>query len=255
MTTQPLQTVSRAIAMLRAFEGGTVAMTLTELSAKLGLGKVNALRLARTLVHEGLLTHDPGARRYSISVGCLALCRGLIDKNSLAETARPHLERARDATGESACLMVREGWSRVVVETVASRAPVRYVLDPGDRRPVHIGASGQCLISGFGSEDWAALRRRLREEEEAGHVNVSEDVIRERLQLLTARGWATGNGEWAADAAGAAAPIRNADGAIVAAVTLAIPLTRASDAHMETCGRMALAAANAISDDLRKYGV
>jgi DNA-binding IclR family transcriptional regulator len=255
MAAQLLQTVSRAAAMLRAFEGGTTQLTLTELAETLGFGKVNTLRLARTLVHEGLLVHEPRSRRYALSVGCLALCRGLLDRNGLVETAHTYLERARDATGETACLMVREGWHRVVIDMVPSKLPVRYVLDIGDRRAVYLGAAGQCLLTGLDEEDWRQLAAHLQEEKKAGRVQITMEVIQERLQLLRERGWAMGRGEWAAEAAGAAAPIRDAKGKVVAAITMAAPLTRASDAHMEMCGRMALAAAESISDDLRKFGV
>ncbi|MBR9852539.1 MAG: IclR family transcriptional regulator [Rhodobacteraceae bacterium] len=255
MTAKTLQTVSRAIAMLRALDGGNRSLTLTELSGVLSLDKANTSRLAKTLVVEGLLVRDPRSLSYSISVGCLALCRGIIGKNSLAEVARPHLEHARDITGETACLMIREAWDRVVVETVPSRQPVRYILDPGDRRSIFIGASGQCLIAGLTDPDWTDLLRHIADERAAGRHSISDDLLQDRMNRLHQNGWAVGRGEWAADAAGAAAPVVNAKDETIAAVTLAIPLTRATDTHLEMCGRMVLATAQAINGDLQKYGI
>lgn len=255
MAVKTLQTVSRAVAMLRAFDGGARKLSLTELSASLQIDKANALRLARTLVNEGLLVHNSDTRRYEISFGCLALCRNSIGKNSLAELARPYLEQARDTTGETACLMVREAWSRVVVEVVPSQMPVRYVLDLGDRRPAYIGASGQCFMADLDSREWEQLRIELAEKEATRLLHTTEEVIRERIRALDRKGFAVGRGEWAADAAGAAAAVKNSQGRTVAAITMAIPLTRASEAHLEVCGRMALVAAQALSGDLIRNGI
>ena len=254
LSTQILQTVSRAIAMLRAFDGGTAELTLKELSARLGLEKVNTLRLARTLLHEGLLTHDPQSRRYALSLGCLALFRGLLGRNELIESARRHLEHARDATGETACLMVREGWHRVAVDSIPSKHSVRYVLEIGDRRPLHMGAAGMCLLSGLDEAAWEELMARLNAEAEERPVQRRPLTIQERLQRLRDQGWVTVQGEWAAEAAGAAAPIHDAQRKVVAAVSIVVPLTRASDTHMETCGRMAMATAQSISSELARLG-
>lgn len=254
MSTQILQTVSRAIAMLRAFDGGTAELTLKELSERLGLEKVNTLRLARTLLHEGLLTHDPKSRRYALSLGCLALFRGLLGRNELIESARTYLEHARDATGETACLIVREGWHRVAVDTIPSKHSVRYVLEIGDRRPLHMGAAGMCLLSGLDEADWKELMARLDANAEEGRGQPEAGTIQERLQGLRDHGWVVVRGEWAAEAAGAAAPIHDAKRKVAAAVSIVVPLTRASDSHMEMCGRMAMATAQSISSDLARLG-
>ncbi|MCP1337166.1 IclR family transcriptional regulator [Futiania mangrovi] len=247
-----LQTVSRAIAVLRAFEGGTVELGLKDLSVKVGLNKVNALRLARTLVHEGLLVHDPNTRRYALSLGCVPLFRGLLGRNGLREVARVHLEKARETTGESACLMVREGWDRVAIDSSPSRQPVRYVIDIGDRRPVYLGAAGQCLISALPAGEWQALLDHVGAEHAAGRTRLTPAAVQERIDTLRARGWAMGRGEWASEAAGAAAPIRDRAGNVIAAITIAVPITRATDSHMEMCGRIAFASAQAIRADFEK---
>ena len=254
MAVQLLRTVSRAAAMLRAFEGGTLQLTLTELAEALGFEKVNTLRLARTLVHEGLLIHEPRSRRYALSFGCVAICRGLLGRNGLVEAAHAYIERVRDATGETACLMVQEGWHRVALDVVPCKHPVRYVLEIGDRQPIYLGASGQCLMAGLDSEGWKEFYIHLEAERNAGRTQITLEMIQERLQGLRERGWALGRGEWAAEAAGAAAPVRDSKDKVIAAVTTAVPLTRASDAQMEMCGRMVLAAAESIADDLRKFG-
>jgi DNA-binding IclR family transcriptional regulator len=249
--TTTLQTVSRAIAMLRAFEGGqSKPLTLKELSDSLSLSKMNTLRLAKTLVQEGLLAYDFQTRRYSLSWGCFALVREMAQGQGLREVALPSLEAARDATSETACLMVREGWHRVVAASVHSKLPIRYVLDVGERRPVYFGAAGQCLMSGLTAKEWQDLLAHLAREKASGRPCPTPELLQQRQDALRSNGWYSGTGEWAPDASGAAAPVYGARGQVLAAVTIAAPLTRASAGHMEDCGRAAMAAARAITLEL-----
>src|SRR5690554_889640 len=81
----------------------------------------------------------------------------------------------------------------------------------GEKRPVFMGASGQCLISALSASEWRELEKHISESEEARKRQLSMEVIRERLRFVEENGWAFGQGEWASEAAGAAAPIRNKD--------------------------------------------
>ena len=124
-------------------------MSLKELTEELKLNKVTTFRLARTLVYEGLLVQDPTNDRYSLSFGCLALVDAMLNRDGLAEISRKHLRVAREETGETATILVREGWDRVVIATEASLQPVRYVMEVGRRNRVYLSGSGACLVSGM----------------------------------------------------------------------------------------------------------
>ena len=245
-----LQTVSRAVALLRLFAGGTRTLSLKDLSEEMGLQKVTVFRLAQTLVAEGMLVQlDSG--QYRISVRTLALVSGLIDLNSLATLAKPHLVAARDASGETAAIMVREGWSRVVVASVSSLQPVRYVLDPGSRHVLHLGAAGQCLALGLSESDLEKLWSFIETNPDAVRIGVSKDELLKRMEHVKTHGWGTAKSEWQPESASVGAPIRNADGAVVAALTLALPVTRYSDENVAKYAKIALSAAAAISDQLK----
>ena len=72
MAQQLLKTTIKSIEMLRAFENATLQLTLKELEERLCMGKVNTQRMAKTLLHEGMLSYNSDTRRYAISYGCLA---------------------------------------------------------------------------------------------------------------------------------------------------------------------------------------
>src|SRR3989337_2675655 len=61
--------------------------------------------------------------------------------------ARPHLRRLVDETGESSFLLVVEGRSAVVIDTVASDAPLRLTYPVGTPWPLYAGASNKVLLA------------------------------------------------------------------------------------------------------------
>lgn len=247
-----LQTVSRAVAVLRCFEGGSLDLSLKELTNRMSLNKVTVLRLARTLVKEGLLVHDSRTGLYRLSFGCIGLARKLLDRDGLSNCALPFMEKVRMRTNETVCLIVREENDRVTTHTLPSFQPFRFVLEVGDRRPVHLGAAGQCLISELPSDELDIIMKRASESPGSNNYGISEEKARERLQGVRQKGWAIGRSEWSAEAAGAAAPIKGPDGSVRGAISVVLPVSRASDEHMENCARIAKEAAAQTSEELAK---
>lgn len=247
-----LQTVSRAVEVLRCFEGGSLDLSLKELTERMALNKVTVLRLARTLDTEGLLVHDTRTGLYRLSFGCIGLARKLLDRDGLFDCALSYMEEARNLTKETVCLIVREKWGRVVTHTLPSFQPVRFVLEVGDRRPLHLGAAGQCLISGLSTSELETLLAQVNDQTDREYYGISAPEVRKRLESFKGRGWAIGRGEWSAEAAGAAAPIYASDGTIRGAISVVMPITRATDDYMETCARIAKKAAIKTSNELSR---
>jgi len=250
--TTTLQTVSRAVSMLRIFDGGSLDLSLKELTERMGLNKVTVLRLARTLVKEGLLVHDSRTGLYRLSFGCIGLARKLLSRDGLFDCAQPFMEEARDRTSETVCLIVREEKDRVTTHTLASFQPVRIILDVGDRRPVYLGAAGQCLISGLSTPQLDALLPQTDDDPELQRYGVTLSIIHERREQVQKRGWAVGQGEWLPDAAGAAAPVVAQDGTVKGAISIVLPRSRATDEYLENCAKIAREAALKTSEELAR---
>ena len=103
--------LDKAVLVLSAVEGG--AETLAELTARTGLSRATAHRLAVALEVHRLLGRDSQGRwRIGSRVAQLA---GGDAGDLLIAQAPPVLTRLRDATGESAQLYRRQGDARVCV--------------------------------------------------------------------------------------------------------------------------------------------
>lgn len=255
-TKQPLlQTVSRAVALLRCFEGGALDLSLSELTERLGLNKITVYRLAATLEREGLLTIDHDTRRYSISFGILGLAQHLFGGLALQECALSAMTEARDETGETLGLMVREGWEQVVIQVLPSPQPVRYVFEVASRGPIFNGAAGQAILAHLPIEDVQRLVAEAGLAPQTDNSIASTGQLYEKLESIREQGFGVSFGERIPDTAATAAPVFGAGGEVKAALSILMPLSRATDRHIEECAGAAVKAARQVSIELKNYQV
>jgi DNA-binding IclR family transcriptional regulator len=164
--------------------------TLNGLQAATGLPRATAHRLAVALEEHGLLRRDEEGR-FDLGPELAALGRVASDRFPLAALSLPVLERLRDETGESVQLFVREGAQRRCVVSLQSPHALRWIVPEGVLFPLEAGSAGKVLSGATGADGWV----QSVEEREPGVASVS-------------------------------APVFEADGRIVAAVSISGPVER-----------------------------
>lgn len=184
--------LDKAVELLDALADGP--LTLAELVAATGQSRATAHRLARALEVHGLARRD-GDGRFALGLRLAALGRAASAAAPLAELARPALEELRRTTGESVQLYVREGERRVCVASLESPHGLRTIVPLGASLPLAVGSAGKVLRG-----------------------------VRATLD----RGWAESVAEREAGVASASAPVRDAEGRVVAAVSVSGPIERTS---------------------------
>ncbi|MCP5366848.1 MAG: IclR family transcriptional regulator [Hyphomicrobiales bacterium] len=242
-----LQTVSRAVALLRCFEQGAVSLTLAQLTRRLGLNKATVFRLATTLETEGLLDKDPDTGAYSVSYGLLALGRELLNPAGLATLAQPILKAAQEATRETAILNLRQGDRAVVVHEIVSPQAVRYALGVGYRADLRLGAASLAILAFLpGREADAVLAAPMPPLADGGTMTAEQ--IRARLPRVREEGYCTTDSQRERDAAGFAAPFFGADGTVAGSLSVVMPVSRArEEAHRRLCADTVRAAARELT--------
>lgn len=212
--------VARALQLLAAFTPDRPALTLSELSRHSGLPVSTAHRLAADLVAWGALERDVagcyhiGLRLWEI--GSLAP-RGL----GLREAALPYLEDLSQVTRENVQLAVREGTEVVFVERIAGSGAVPVLTRVGGRFALTATGVGLVLLA------YAPVE--VQEQVLAGPVTrytprtmTAPQQIRAALADTRARGYAISDRQVTMDAVSVAAPIHDAQGEVVAAVSLVV---------------------------------
>jgi DNA-binding IclR family transcriptional regulator len=169
---------------------------------------------------------------------------GILDVRA---AAGPILDRLRQATRETTTLYVLDGDERVCVERLEGPQNIRAVVRLGERLPIYAGAGGKVLL--------AFLPRRTRQATLARLVlaRFTDKTIRNRARLerqlgtIRRQGYATSVAERFAGASAVAAPVRGADGAVIAAVNISGPSDRFTGTRQAEYIRQVTKAALALS--------
>lgn len=230
-----LQTVSRAVALLRCFDEGAATLSLASLTRRMGLNKATVLRLAATLEAEGLLNKDPASGAYSVSYGLLTLGRALLSPAGLVSEAQPLVAAMRDACGETVMLNIREGRNAVVVVEELSPHAVRYALGLGYRADLRFGAASLAILAFLRPDERETVLAAPMASRADGQVPTGKE-LRTALEKVRAKAFASTDGQRVPDAAGFAAPVFGADGRVGGALSIVMPVSRSKDRkHARAC--------------------
>jgi len=219
-TGSTIRAVERAIAVLCAFSREAPALGVTELAEKLNLTKSTVHRLLQVLMAHGLVTQDPSRRHYTLGYRILALAQAVPGDADLRNICLPHMRALRTATQETISLYAAAGDVRVCLEELESPQMLRMSAGLGRCFPLDRGsASYALLIDGpEGGEHWRRTISQLPQERQTQLIAA--------VQATRAKGYASSSGETVAGAASIAAPIRGADGSVVAALSVGGPTAR-----------------------------
>jgi IclR family KDG regulon transcriptional repressor len=226
VTDATLSTVRNAARLLKAFLTREESIGVSELSRRLGLGKSNVHRLLSTLVAEGLLEQDPRTGGYRLGLAMFELGEAVKVRLDLHAAAGPVLAHVRAQTGESVQIGVLDGDEVVYVDRLESAHSLRLFTETGRRVPAHCTSSGKVLLAHLREPDREAFLARAPLARLTPHTIVDPAALRDELATVRARGWADAVNEREIGVASLAAPIRDIQGCVVAALSIGAPVAR-----------------------------
>lgn len=184
--------------------------SLTELCNRTGLPRATAHRLAVGLEVHRLLTRDADGL-WCPGPGLSELAAKATD--TLVDAAALVLPRLREITGESVQLYRREGTQRVCVASMEPPTGLRDTVLVGARLPMTAGSGAKVLLA------WA--------DPQTQRAILPEAAFGERVLVeVRRRGWAQSAAEREPGVASVAAPVRDAAGTVVAAISVSGPIDR-----------------------------
>src|SRR2546421_3970893 len=219
-----LQSVSRALRSLELIaDAGELGVS--ELGRRLGVHKATASRLAATLAERGLIERDPDTERYRLGFGLIRLAGAAMAGLDLVRTARPVLEDLADRTRETVTLGVLSGEDMIYVDQATGARSIVSVSWVGKRTPLHCTASGKVLLAFVSASERDRLMAHPLSRETARTI-VDEAELRAQLTSVRTRGYASTQEELEDGLNAVAAPVRQADGQIAAALSVSGPAFR-----------------------------
>ncbi|MCC6176645.1 MAG: helix-turn-helix domain-containing protein [Chloroflexi bacterium] len=249
--TAPLKTVDKALSIvdfLGVF-GGRVGVR--ELAENLGLGRSVTHRLLLTLERHAYVVQDPHTGKYQLGPRLFEVGAAVHSQLDLRATARPHLRRLADQTGDVVHLAVENGNSCVYLEKIEGRHAIEMGSQVGWRRPLFCTGIGKVLLA-FSSAD--RLERFLGEqafERLTPHTIADPAGLRVEFAAVRVDGVAYDREEIELGLRCVAAPIwRN--GQVIAGISVAGSSERFGPDRLEWLAQVVRDGAGAIERDLNR---
>ena len=242
--------IDRMMDVLALLEKRTGGATIRDLVDLLDLPRTTVYRILNTLLrHDMVRRSAEGSYRLGPRLLTLA-ARTLADAHDydLATLSAAHLENLAAETGEGCKVSVLDGDGILVVSAVQGGREYALKVVPGQRLPLHAGAAGKVL---FAYMSKAEQSERLDAELIRYTARTVADGKRLKTELARIRrqGWAQDKGEYVPSIWAFAAPIRDRQGKVIAA--LSVPFLAGAPApHMEKIRASAIAVASQIAADL-----
>lgn len=221
---------AKLLGIVGAFDESHRELSLTELAARSGLTLSTASRRVAELVAWGALERTPAGH---LRIGLWLWEVGSLAPRStpLREAALPFLEDLYLVTRENVQLAIREGTEVVFVERITGRHSVTVLTRVGGRFALHATGVGLVLLA-------HAPAGVLDDVIDAGLTSYTKATITDpaRLRRVLAevrkQGYAVSAGAVTDDALSVAAPVTDAKGHVVAAVSLVVALDSARPAQL-----------------------
>lgn len=223
--TQLLQSVDNAFKLVEALnEQG--AMGITELSRELGLGKSTVFRLISTLENRNYVMQDPESGKYMLSLKWVTIGKTVLKKQSLIKIVHPYLEKLSEKYNETAYLSVLNGYWMTFVDKVTSTNAIIMDIKVGSNMPAYCTATGKILLAHKYKDDIGKYVGNIDFKKYTENTINDAKKLKKELENIRLSGYSADDEENEIGLTCFAAPVRNSDGEVIAAISISGPTGR-----------------------------
>ena len=215
-----VEALARGLDVLACFDAERPAMSLSDVATAARLARPTARRLLLTLEELGFVRSSGGL--FQLTPKVLSLGTAYVSSLGLWDIARPHLEALVTRTGESSSMAQLDGSDIVYVARVSVPKLIALRVEIGTRFPAAQTSQGKVLLAALSP---AELEATLAVPSRAGlpaYIGRSVEQLRDELTGVRARGWALADEELAPGVRSVAVPVRDATGAVRAAMNVTV---------------------------------
>lgn len=245
-----VQSVSRSLRILEALGHSDEPQSLAEITAAVQLPKTTVHRLLETLQCEGYVEQNPVSHQFLLSSKILELAASFLGRLDVREVARPILMELWHQSQETVHLGLLDDGEVLYIEKLESPHTIRMYSEIGRRAPLHCTGLGKALLANLPAEeiDQIVARRGLRRYTENTLVNRAD--LLEEMAAIRSRGVAFDNEEHEKSVRCVAAPVYDAQGQVIAAISIAGPAFRMTAERQQDLEPHVVMAARKISQRL-----
>jgi DNA-binding IclR family transcriptional regulator len=245
----PVGVISKVLRILEAIQGAPSGLGLKAISDLTGIHKSTAHRFLKHLERENyLISIEDGA--YLIGPRFWQMTAHVNHRATLQAVARPILWDLWKATKETVNLAVLDQATVLYADVIESPHEFRLASKVGVRRPLHATGLGKALAAFLPEEQKQNILKTI-----TFHASTPKTIMNlvqfgQELLKIRRQGYAVDDEEAVMGARCVSAPILDAEGVPIAAISVSGPVTRITPNHVLALAEAITSAARAISMEL-----
>ncbi|HLG86779.1 MAG TPA: IclR family transcriptional regulator C-terminal domain-containing protein [Alphaproteobacteria bacterium] len=218
-----MMSLARGLLVLSTFGESHRGLTVSQTKEITGLPRATVRRCFYTLERLGYVGSKAGI--FTPRPKLHSLAAAYLTTTSLADLARPVLERLRDELGESCSVGILDDEDVFYVARCETERIVSVALKVGSRLPAYCTSMGRVLLAYLPDTDIDLYLAQAQLVKRTELTIIAPDELRKILAQVRRTGYAIVDQELELGLRSAAAPVRDRSGAVIAALNVGIPIT------------------------------
>ena len=247
-----VQSVDRALSVLEILAAQGEA-GVTEVAAELGVHKSTAFRLVAALENRGFVEQLADRGKYRLGFGVVRLAGAAAAQLDIARQGRPVCETLAADLEETVNVAILDGDRAVNVSQARGPAALSTHNWVGQGTPLHTTSSGKVLLAHAPDAVRKGVLSRELPRFTAATITGPE-LLQQDLDRIVEQGWGATVEEYENGLNAVAAPVRNAAGDVVAAISVSGPSFRLDPEDYPKVARRVVSGAEELSRRLGFFG-
>ena len=222
----PIKVLNKTFSVLEILLKHNTPMNMTEISEKLDFYPSTIHRILDTLKYAGYVEQDPATQKYQLGLKLLELGMAKLQQLDLVREATPYLKELARNCNETAHLGILEDTNVLYLAKEESSQTIRMISYVGRRAPIHCTALGKVLLANLPLEERNKLLDRIELPRLTEHTITDRKQLEIELKQIVEKGFGLDREENEKDVRCIAAPVRNYQEKVVAAVSISSPSYR-----------------------------
>lgn len=216
--------LQKGLDVLTCFGRQHSRLTLSEVARLTGMSPASARRSLLTLHQLGYLDSD--GKRFWMQPRALLVAHAYLSSRPTPSLAQPLLDALSERTRESASLGQLLDDDAIIVARSTARRSLSAGLGIGSRLPVYCSAIGRVLLAGLPPQDVLQRLRNMPRAALTPRTICSVSRVVELVDRCREEGHAGNDGELEIGVRSMAVPVRDRQGQVVAAMSIAVRVER-----------------------------
>lgn len=248
-----VQSVDRAISVLEILAQQGEA-GVSDVAAEIDVHKSTAFRLLGALESRGLVEQAGERGKYRLGFGIVRLAGAVTGRIDITQQGRPVCERLAEEMGETVNIAVMQEHFAINLFQVRGPAAVAAHNWVGQLTPLHATSSGKILLAHLPSKERAELLAQTGLKKMTPRTLTGKTKLEKNLADVREHGYSWTLEELELGLHAMAAPVRNRDGEVIAALSASGPSYRFTEERMRELAPLLIEGADEISHRMGYLG-